>query len=88
MKRHDLMAQRGTLGQLLKSIREEKGLLQREVAERLGAPQSFVSKYESGERRIDVPELRHIAAVLETRFDWLLDRFEEAISNDPSFPER
>lgn len=85
MKGHDLMAQRGALGQLLKSIREEKGLLQREVAERLGAPQSFVSKYESGERRIDVPELRRIAAVLETRFDWLLHRFEELINSDARF---
>ena len=68
MKGHELTAERGALGQLLKLIREEKGLLQREVAERLGTPQSFVSKYESGERRIDLPELRRICLVLETSF--------------------
>lgn len=79
MKSRDLAAQRTTLGQLLKSIREERGLLQREVAERLGAPQSFVSKYESGERRIDVPELRHIAEVLDVPFDGLLKRFEKSL---------
>ena len=79
MKSHELSAQRSALGRLLKSIREEQGLLQREVAERLGTPQSFVSKYESGERRIDLPELKRIAGVLETPFEHLLDRFEQHI---------
>lgn len=79
MKSRDLTAQRTTLGQLLKSIREERGLLQREVADRLGAPQSFVSKYENGERRIDLPELRQIAEVLDTPFDALLKRFEKSL---------
>lgn len=83
MKSHDLTAQRGALGLLLKSIREEKGLLQREVAERLGAPQSFVSKYESGERRIDLPELRRIADVLEAPFDALMERYERMLSQGP-----
>ncbi len=83
MKR-ELSAQRGVLGQLLKSVREEKGLLQREVAERLGAPQSFVSKYESGERRIDLPELRYIASVLDAPVDWLLERYEQLISSPGS----
>ena len=80
MKSHELAAQRSALGRLLKSIREEKGLLQREVAERLGTPQSFVSKYESGERRIDLPELKRIAAVLGLPFETLLDRYERNIA--------
>lgn len=79
MKSHELTAQRGALGRLLKTIREEKGLLQREVAARLGAPQSFVSKYESGERRIDLPELCHIARVLEAPIAWLVERYEQAV---------
>lgn len=82
MKRHELTAQRSALGRLLKSIREEKGLLQREVAERLGTPQSFISKYESGERRIDLPELKRIAGVLETPFDHLLERFEQIVNHE------
>lgn len=81
MKSHELMAQRGALGRLLKEIREEKRLLQREVAERLGAPQSFVSKYESGERRLDLPELRCIARVLDISLDWLMDRYEKQIGH-------
>ncbi len=40
----------------LTEARLEKGLTQSEVAGRLRKPQSYVSKYESGERRLDVIE--------------------------------
>ena len=79
MKTPELATQRSALGQLLRTLREEKGLLQREVAQRLGAPQSFVSKYESGERRLDLPELRKIAGALEIPFDALLRRVEDLL---------
>lgn len=36
--------------------RQTNNLTQQEVASRLGKPQSYVSKYESGERRLDVVE--------------------------------
>ncbi|KSU53359.1 XRE family transcriptional regulator [Gordonia sp. SGD-V-85] len=49
---------------LLRQWRVEAGFTQVQVAERLGEPQSFVSKYESGERRLDVIELKHICAAL------------------------
>lgn len=49
---------------LLRELRREAGLTQIQVAERLDVPQSFVSKYESGERRLDVIELRHVADAL------------------------
>lgn len=81
MKRKDIHAQRTALGRLLRTIREERGLRQQEVAERLGQPQSFVSKYENAERRLDLPELRHIAGILETPLDWLLKRFEQIIDD-------
>lgn len=42
---------------LLRQLREDRGLLQSDVAKRFGAYASFVSKCESGERRIDVVEL-------------------------------
>ena len=42
--------------QLLIAARKEHGLTQVDLAERLGAPQPFVSKYERGERRIDLVE--------------------------------
>lgn len=49
---------------LLVNARREKGLTQADVAIALGKPQSFVAKYESSERRIDVIEFIDIAAVL------------------------
>lgn len=61
---------------LLRELRQEAGLTQVEVAERLNVPQSFVSKYESGERRLDVIELSHVAEALGLPMRVLLGRFE------------
>ena len=44
------------VGSTLKAIREKAGLTQRELCKMLGREHSFVSKYELGERRIDVVE--------------------------------
>jgi transcriptional regulator with XRE-family HTH domain len=41
---------------LLKQQRTSKKLTQVELAARLGQPQSYVSKYENGERRLDFVE--------------------------------
>lgn len=49
---------------LLRKIRKEAGLRQDDVAERLGRPQSFVSKYESGERRLDILELYDVCGAI------------------------
>lgn len=48
----------------LREARKAAGLTQAEVGERLGRPQSYVNKYESGERRLDVVEFLDVAAVL------------------------
>ena len=45
----------------LRAAREGAGLTQVEVAKRLRVPQSFVSKCESGERRVDAVELASFA---------------------------
>jgi transcriptional regulator with XRE-family HTH domain len=50
---------------LLVRAREKSGLTQQQLADRLGKPQSFVAKYEGGERRIDVVEFLAIARALE-----------------------
>ena len=52
------------LVQRLKAARRSAGLTQAEVAKRLGRPQSFVSKYERGERRLDVVEFGHVATAI------------------------
>ncbi|EHK54839.1 helix-turn-helix domain-containing protein [Allomesorhizobium alhagi] len=53
------------LAQLI-SLRKAKGLTQEQVAEKLGRPQSFVAKYEGGERRLDVVEFLDVTAALDT----------------------
>lgn len=47
----------------LRAAREAAGLTQAEVAARLGAYASYVSKVESGERRVDVVELTELCKV-------------------------
>jgi transcriptional regulator with XRE-family HTH domain len=53
------------LRQRLRAAREEHGVTQQELAKQLGVPQSFVSKYETGERRLDVIEFSDVCAALE-----------------------
>lgn len=48
----------------MRAAREARGITQKEVARRLGQPQSYVSKIEMGERRLDVLEyLRFMHAI-------------------------
>jgi len=54
------------LTDLLIRARMDAGLTQQQVADKLEKPQSFVAKYEKGERRLDVIEFLEIAKVLET----------------------
>lgn len=53
---------------LLRTERRRAGVTQVELARRLGAEQSFVSKCERGERRLDVVELRQVCAALGISF--------------------
>lgn len=50
---------------LLVSAREKAGLTQTEVSARLGRPQSFVAKYEGGERRLDLVEFIQVCTALD-----------------------
>lgn len=52
------------VGACLAVARRQASLNQQELAARLGKPQSFVSEYERGQRRVDVIELFVIARAL------------------------
>ena len=65
-----------TLRTLLISLRSEAGLRQTDLAERLGKPQSFVSKYENGERRLDLSEVYSICEALNISFVTFAERLE------------
>jgi len=49
----------------LQAVRKTAKLTQVQLAQRLGKPQSFVSKYENGERRLDVLELIEVLRALK-----------------------
>ena len=63
------------LQHLLRQVRSEAGLTQTDLAARLGKPQSFVSKYESGERRLDLVELEEICRVIKIDLGRFVQRF-------------
>lgn len=56
----------------LKQARTDSGLTQVQVADKLGKPQSFVSKIESGERRLDPIELHSLARLYKKPSDYFL----------------
>ena len=80
MNKRVLRPDRAILQNLLRDIRKEAGLNQQDLAERLGVPQSFVSKYELGERRLDLLELRQICAAVGISLSELIQRFENLLS--------
>ena len=49
---------------LLIEARKDAAITQQELADRLGRPQSFVSKYERGERRLDIVEFLRVSKAL------------------------
>jgi len=65
---------------LLKEMRQKQGVTQVELAEKLGVPQSFVSKYESGERQLDILELRQICQFIGISFDNFVRQLEEKLN--------
>jgi transcriptional regulator with XRE-family HTH domain len=56
----------------LREARQKAGLTQAEVAQRLRRPQSFVSKIEAGERRVDAIELQDLATIYRRSVAWFL----------------
>lgn len=60
---------------LLRQVRLDAGLRQTDVAAKLGKPQSFVSNYESGERRLDLLELQALCEVLGIGLRDFVSRF-------------
>ena len=66
---------------LLRECREKAGLRQDDVAELLKKPQSFVSKYESGERRLDVLELLDVCEAIGLTLSAFAKKLERRVSD-------
>jgi transcriptional regulator with XRE-family HTH domain len=61
---------------LLRQLRTEAQLRQEDLARKLNQSQSFVSKYESGERRLDLLELQQICDAVGVPLQDFVKRFE------------
>jgi transcriptional regulator with XRE-family HTH domain len=60
----------------LREAREKAGVTQEEMAARLGETQSFVSKCERGERRMDIVELREFCKAMGLTLEKFVKQFE------------
>jgi len=63
---------------LLRQLRLDAGLTQVDLADRLGQTQSYVSKYESGEQRLDLIELEAICKAVGTPLKKFIERYLES----------
>lgn len=71
MKKHRLAS-------LLREVRIEAGLTQTAVAESIGQTQSYVSKYEQGEQRLDLLELEAVCNSVGVPLTEFVRRFVES----------
>jgi transcriptional regulator with XRE-family HTH domain len=67
------------LVECLRSARREANITQIELANQLGIDQSYVSKYERSERRLDIIEVRAICQVLKVDLREFVATFEKRL---------
>lgn len=73
------MAQRGRMTELLREVRLETGITQVELAIRIEKDQAYVSRYESGQRKLDVLEVREICLAIGIALEEFIKRLEKAL---------
>jgi transcriptional regulator with XRE-family HTH domain len=79
MKKRIYLAQRGRLVSLLREMRIGAGLTQVDLAARIEKDQAYVSRYESGQRRLDVLEVREICQVVGVTLEEFAKRLESVL---------
>jgi transcriptional regulator with XRE-family HTH domain len=67
---------------LLKDAREKAGITQVDLAKRLGQTQSFVSKIERGDRRLDIVQLRTLCQVYGITLADFVERMESELKSE------
>ena len=70
------------LGILLRRVRRELDLTQKQVADQMGVPQERISRFEHGERRMDFIELRQWCRAVGMPLEEYIRRFEGAVAGD------
>lgn len=74
-------------GQEIKQLREQKGFLQKDVANRLGIDATVLSKIEKGERAAKKEQIYPLSKILDVKGNqlltlWLSDRVLEVVENE------
>jgi transcriptional regulator with XRE-family HTH domain len=72
-------SEKHNLCQLFRELRIEAGLRQVDLAKRLRRPQSFVSKYESGEKTLTFIEVKEVCKALGISLTKFVKRFEASL---------
>lgn len=65
-KEHRMLVER------LRKARKEAGLDQEDVAKILKVSQSYISKIESGQRRVDIVQLKAFARIYKKKIDYFI----------------
>lgn len=60
----------------LRKARKESGFTQIEVAQKLNQPQSYVSKCESGEKRVDIIELMKYSKIYNKKIEYFIQNID------------
>ncbi|MNN50612.1 HTH-type transcriptional regulator ImmR [compost metagenome] len=68
----------GTLGDRIKTLREQKNLTQKDLAAKAGLTVVQLSRYETNDRKPDPESLRRIVDALDTNGDYLLGRIQDS----------
>ncbi|MNO63139.1 HTH-type transcriptional regulator ImmR [compost metagenome] len=68
----------GTLGDRIKTLREQRNLTQKDLAAKAGLTIVQLSRYETNDRKPDPESLRQIVDALDTNGDYLLGRTEDS----------
>jgi transcriptional regulator with XRE-family HTH domain len=85
VKKNTFTPEHQALCELLREVRHKAGLTQVELAARLKRDQTFVSKYESGERMLDIIEVRKVCEALDIPLEKFVRRWEKLL--EKSSPE-
>ncbi len=82
MEKSTHTAEYRVLVELLREVRKSAGMTQVELAEKLGQTQSFISKCEKGDLRLDVVQLARICEALGLSLSTFVRRYERRIQSE------